>query len=182
MGTHFGRPTMAAASPAKKQKTGVAGININFALDKEFEVKTLEVVASSPVSCLQGLAPRADDLLKYFHIKTVEDLATWKYGTWATAIRDLSETEEDGMRASDATMNIDQAVDKDQRGKSLKELVKADVAGLSGVSDAGAKVLAALGVKTIGDLGKWKYIRWSRGIVTLADKKAKPTGPINELK
>merc|ERR1712226_1205482 len=170
MGTHFGRPTMAAASPAKKQKTGVAGININFALDKEFEVKTLEVVASSPVSCLQGLAPRADDLLKYFHIKTVEDLATWKYGTWATAIRDLAETEEDGMRASDATMNIDQEVDK------------ADVAGLSGVSDAGAKVLAALGVKTIGDLGKWKYIRWSRGIVTLADKKAKPTGPINELK
>merc|ERR1712226_1337974 len=109
MGTHFGRPTMAAASPAKKQKTGVAGININFALDKEFEVKTLEVVASSPVSCLQGLAPRADDLLKYFHIKTVEDLATWKYGMWATATRD-----------------IDEAVDKDQRGKSLKELVKAD--------------------------------------------------------
>merc|ERR1712151_418219 len=168
--------------PEKKQKTyASSGINCNFALDKEFEVKSLSVVAESPVSCLQGLAERADSLLSEFHIKTVKDLANWKYGLWASAIVDLAETEEGGRRAEDATMNVDKAVDKDQRGKSLKELVDADVAALSGISDAGSALLKKLNVKTIGKLGSWKYIKWSRAIVALAEKEDDGTKSNREL-
>ncbi|MFN7935508.1 MAG: hypothetical protein U0R19_19415 [Bryobacteraceae bacterium] len=66
-------------------------------------------------------------------------------------------------------MNLNKGLDKAYEGKSLKELVDAPVAALSGVSDADAKKLEeAFGIKTIGDLGTNKYFLRAQGIVALA--------------
>lgn len=65
-------------------------------------------------------------------------------------------------------INVNKAVDKAYEGKSLKEIAEAPVAAIEGLSDENAKHLAALGIKTIRDLGEWKYADWARSIVALA--------------
>ncbi|TGM57103.1 hypothetical protein EHQ91_02285 [Leptospira biflexa] len=70
-------------------------MNINKAVDKAFETKSLKEIADSPVSALQGLSEGdADLLLKAFNVKTIRDLANLKYVKWAQAIVTLSETEQ----------------------------------------------------------------------------------------
>ena len=68
-------------------------------------------------------------------------------------------------------MNINKALDKAYETKSLKELVDAPVAALEGLSDADAEALGkALGIKTIGDLGRNKFFLWAQAIVALSDR------------
>jgi len=67
-------------------------------------------------------------------------------------------------------MNLNEAVDKAYQHLSLKELAKAPVAALSGVSDADAELLyQAFRIKTIEDLARLKYVRWAQAIVDLGD-------------
>jgi hypothetical protein len=65
-------------------------------------------------------------------------------------------------------MNLNKALDKAYEGKSLKEVLDAPVAALSGVSDADAKKLEeAFGIKTIRDLGTNKYFVRAQAMVAL---------------
>ena len=64
--------------------------NINGALDKEWEKKTLKEIVDAPVHALQGLADWADGDLKALHIHTVKDLATNKFFRWAEAFTVLA--------------------------------------------------------------------------------------------
>jgi hypothetical protein len=71
-------------------------------------------------------------------------------------------------------MNINNAVTKPYESMSLKELVKAPVNALQGVSDGDAELLAkAFNVKTIEDLANLKYAKWAQAIVTLAATETK---------
>eukprot|EP00298_Acanthocystis_sp_HF-20_P006847 c16588_g1_i1.p1 GENE.c16588_g1_i1~~c16588_g1_i1.p1 ORF type:complete len:198 (+),score=58.32 c16588_g1_i1:73-594(+) len=153
--------------PAKRQK--VTGININNALDKEHEVKALSELGSLHVSALQGLAERADEILKEFKIKTIRDFANWKFANWAKAIVDLAETEEEGRRSDQCKMNINHAVDKEHHDKSLNEICALPVSALKGISENGAKLLEGLHVKTVRDFGGWKYVKWSKAILALSE-------------
>ena len=68
-------------------------------------------------------------------------------------------------------MNINKALDKDFEGKPLKEILKAPVSALEGVSDAdGKKLQEAFGIKSIGELADCKYFHWAVAIKTLADR------------
>lgn len=70
-------------------------MNINKAVDKTFETKSLKEIADSPVHALQGLSAGDANLLKEaFNVKTVRDLANLKYVRWAQAIVNLADTEE----------------------------------------------------------------------------------------
>ena len=70
-------------------------MNINKALDKAFETKSLKELANSPVDAIQGVsAGDAELLAKAFNIKTIGDLGTNKYFLWAQAIVALAEREE----------------------------------------------------------------------------------------
>ncbi len=65
-------------------------------------------------------------------------------------------------------MNLNKALDKAYEGKSLKEVLDAPVAALSGVSDADAKKLEeAFGIKTVRDLGTNKYFVRAQAMVAL---------------
>ena len=69
------------------------------------------------------------------------------------------------------TANLAKFVDKEYQDKSLEELVDAPVAALAGVSERAATHLKeALGIKTIGELGRSQYFKAARAIVDLADK------------
>lgn len=65
-------------------------------------------------------------------------------------------------------INVNKAVDKAFEGKTLNEIAEAPVSALEGVSDKTGEALAALGIKTIRDLGEWKFANWARAIVELA--------------
>jgi hypothetical protein len=70
-------------------------MNINKAVDKVFEKKSLKEIADAPISALQGVSEGDLELLqKAFNVKTIRDLANLKYVKWAQAIVTLSETEE----------------------------------------------------------------------------------------
>ena len=65
-------------------------------------------------------------------------------------------------------INVNKAVDKAYESKTLKEICAAPVSAIEGLTDEHGKVLEKLGIKTIGDLGEWKYAKWARAIVELS--------------
>jgi hypothetical protein len=67
-------------------------------------------------------------------------------------------------------MNIDKFVVKKYEKLSLKEIAKAPVDAIAGISEGDARLLQqAFKVKTVSDLAKLKYVKWAQAICTLAD-------------
>mmetsp|Transcript_16241 Transcript_16241/g.39998 ORF Transcript_16241/g.39998 Transcript_16241/m.39998 type:complete len:189 (+) Transcript_16241:3-569(+) len=69
-------------------------LNLDNALDKEHESKSLAEIVALPPSALQGLPPKADEELQSHHITTIQKLADWKYMKWAQAVTALVDYEE----------------------------------------------------------------------------------------
>ena len=69
-------------------------INVNKAVDKAYETKSLKEIAAAPVSALEGLSDEQGKLLDKLGIKTISDLGHWKFAAWARAIVDLAKLEE----------------------------------------------------------------------------------------
>lgn len=70
-------------------------MNINKAVDKAYETKSLKEIADSPVDALQGVSEGdAQKLNEAFNVKTVRDLAELKYVKWAQGIVALADSEE----------------------------------------------------------------------------------------
>ncbi|MCL2180644.1 MAG: hypothetical protein FWB83_05905 [Treponema sp.] len=78
-------------------------------------------------------------------------------------------------------MNINKYIDKKYEKLSLKELIKAPVDAIQGISEGDAKLLKeAFNVKTISDLAKLKYMKWAHAICLLADgEDSKPGSYMN---
>ena len=67
------------------------------------------------------------------------------------------------------SVKLDKALDKAYEGKSLDEILNAPVSALAGVSDGDAEKLeAALGIKTVRDLGSNKYFAVAGALVALS--------------
>jgi ABC-type amino acid transport substrate-binding protein len=61
-------------------------------LDKAYETKSVEELASAPVAALQGVSESDAEALKSaFNIVTIKDLGTNKFFLWAQAIAKLAE-------------------------------------------------------------------------------------------
>ena len=70
-------------------------LNINKAVDKAYESKTLAEIADSPVDALEGVsAGDAELLAKAFNVKSIRDLGTNKYFLTSQAIVALAGKEE----------------------------------------------------------------------------------------
>eukprot|EP00998_Keelungia_sp_KM082_P009500 NODE_5679_length_683_cov_43.424460_g5656_i0.p1 GENE.NODE_5679_length_683_cov_43.424460_g5656_i0~~NODE_5679_length_683_cov_43.424460_g5656_i0.p1 ORF type:complete len:168 (-),score=46.70 NODE_5679_length_683_cov_43.424460_g5656_i0:108-611(-) len=158
---------MSEEPPRKKQKRDYT-FNVNLALDKEHEVKSFKAVIELPPSALQGLAPKADEMLGKMGITTVKQLGSWKYFIAARAIVALAATEEPGKRAAACEMNLNKALDKEYETKSLKELVDAPLSAFEGLASWVDDHLAAAGLKSVSDLANWKYARWAEAMVELS--------------
>ena len=67
-------------------------------------------------------------------------------------------------------MNINKLVDRKYEKMSLKELVNAPVAAISGISENDAVYLQkAFNVKTVYELARLKYVRVAQAICILAE-------------
>lgn len=66
-------------------------------------------------------------------------------------------------------MNIKKAVKKEYWNCSFKEILKAPVSAIEGISTEDAKMLEkALGIVTVDDYANLKSVKWARSIMTLA--------------
>jgi hypothetical protein len=66
-------------------------------------------------------------------------------------------------------MKFAKLVDKAWEEKSAAEILAAPPSALEGLTEKHDEVLAGLGIKTVGDLGKWKYATRAAALVALAD-------------
>jgi predicted flap endonuclease-1-like 5' DNA nuclease len=144
----------------------VSTFNINNALKKGDEGLPLRTLVEQHVTTLQGIGPVHTQDLESLGLRTIGQLADYKFFHLARSIAVLSETEEDGERADGSAMNLFKGVDKEHQSLSLKELVNTPVHVLKGIHpDTGGAALNSLGVKTVGDLAQFKYCRWAEAIV-----------------
>jgi hypothetical protein len=66
--------------------------------------------------------------------------------------------------------DLDKVLDKAYENLSLSEVLDAPVAALAGLTDAHGEALAALKIKTVGELGRNKYIRAAVAMADLQDR------------
>jgi predicted flap endonuclease-1-like 5' DNA nuclease len=168
----YGKQNRAIMSepPAKKTKTGWEEhlCNCNEALMKKDEVDHLTSISKSPVTILQGIGEKHNELLEHLGIKTVEDLATYKFYLMARALKTLAEVEEKDGRKAESVMNVDKAVDKAQEKLTFSEMVASPIHILQGLSEKAEELFKQLGVHTVSELAEFKYARWAEAIVEMS--------------
>lgn len=148
---------------------GLHTLNCGKALKKADESRSFgELAVEKDIGVLQGIGPVSLEALNGLGIRTINDLATYKYYHIARSVAVLSTTEEEAARADDCQMNINKAVDKKYETKTLQEIVAAPVAALQGISEEKGLLFHNLGVQTVGDLATLKYCQWAESIVELA--------------
>jgi predicted flap endonuclease-1-like 5' DNA nuclease len=158
--------------PTKKAKSEVAddwkdhAMNIEEAVMKADEVTFLSDMAKGGVQVLQGIGPKAEQVLDHLGIDSLQELADYKFYKIAKAIQVLSTTE--GKRIPGSTMNIDHALDKEHETKSFKEILQLPLSALEGLTPKADETLKGLNVVTIEDLATWKYPAQAEAICTLA--------------
>lgn len=157
------------AKKAKKEKVRTYHMNINEAVDKEYWHCSLSEIAAAPTSALRGIAGRGQEILKKLGVKTVRQLGKWKFYRMAKGIAGFSSLEQEGQRAEGSALNVDNALDKKHESKSLSEVAALPPSALQGIADWADEELAKLHIKTIADLGHWKFAQWAEWITDLAE-------------
>ena len=147
-------------------------LNIDNIVDKKYESSTLSEIAAAPISALQGLAASADAHGEQLKLTSVRALGTSKHVAWARALVALAPYELSEHRAAASTLNVNLALDKAHEGKTLKEIIALPPSALQGVAEHADDTWAALGVKSIGDMGTWKFAAAAHAIATLAECEA----------
>ncbi|OLT04339.1 hypothetical protein BJF90_23545 [Pseudonocardia sp. CNS-004] len=66
-------------------------------------------------------------------------------------------------------MQFGKLVDKAWEDKSAAEVLKAPPSALEGLTEKHDEALKTLGIKSVEDLGKWKYATRAAALVALAD-------------
>ena len=155
------------AASAKKSPSEPT-LNCATALIKAHEKGSLSSVLELDVTTLQGIGPKHQEQLHKLHLKTVADLANYKFFHLAKAICVLAETEQDGGRLPETSMNINKGVDKAYENRSLREIAQAPVSALQGISQEAGETLTHVGVRTVQDLASFKFCRWAEAMQTAA--------------
>ncbi|MEV7243315.1 MULTISPECIES: hypothetical protein [unclassified Streptomyces] len=68
------------------------------------------------------------------------------------------------------SFDLDKVLDKQYENAPLDQVLAAPVAGLQGLTGKHGEALSALGITTIGDLGRNKYVRWAVALADLHDR------------
>uniref|UniRef100_A0A7S1B0R9 EF-hand domain-containing protein n=1 Tax=Noctiluca scintillans TaxID=2966 RepID=A0A7S1B0R9_NOCSC len=142
-------------------------MNVNFAVVKEYESKTLQELCEAPPHAIQGISELSDEVMSVLGLKTVRDMGTWRFYRHSRAIVALAEKEE--AHAGNGKMNIRNGLDREHETKSLKDIQNLHVSALAGFPAKCDDLLAKLRINTIQQLGKRKVFAWAAAIVDLAE-------------
>eukprot|EP01025_Chloroclados_australasicus_P048827 TRINITY_DN5542_c0_g1_i1.p3 TRINITY_DN5542_c0_g1~~TRINITY_DN5542_c0_g1_i1.p3 ORF type:complete len:184 (-),score=36.69 TRINITY_DN5542_c0_g1_i1:284-835(-) len=153
----------------KRQRKGFEGylLNLQEALVKEYEDKSLGEILLAPVSALQGVGPKGQRAFNAVGIETVRELAEWKYFKIAKALVTLKPLSGES-RIEGSLMNIDKAVIKKYEMSSLADICAASIDALEGITEEDAVNLLPIHVQSVEDLGTLKYCEWASAILELS--------------
>lgn len=143
-------------------------LNVSRALKKSDERQSFGNLTQQPVECLQGIGPKHAEGLHSLNIKTVQQLADYKFFHLARAMTTLAQVEAEGQRLEGTLMNIDKGVDKQFEKMTLNEMILQPVHALQGISPTVGETLASLGVHSVKDLATFKYCLWAESFTVLA--------------
>lgn len=143
-------------------------MNINFAIIKAEEGKPFSELKDHPVETLQGIGPVHSEWLEQLGIKTIQQMADYKFYHLSKAISTLAQKEEPGSRIETSQLNLNKGLDKEFEPYALLDLLEQPVHALSGLTPKAGETFASLGVKNIGDLANFKYCQWAEAIATAA--------------
>jgi hypothetical protein len=84
---HLSRCLMTLAKTEEPgQRSDASVMNINKGLDKDYENMSLQEIVDLPVYALQGISESKGELWASLGVKTMSDLAEFKYCKWAEAL------------------------------------------------------------------------------------------------
>jgi predicted flap endonuclease-1-like 5' DNA nuclease len=161
-------PEPTAAKKAKHTGWEDHKLNCSEALVKSHEGIHLNEISKSEISTLQGIGDVHAGVLEHLGVKTVGQLAKYKYFLVARGIKTLSEVETKQGRLKGTVMNIDNCIINEAESKSFADMVASPLHILEGLTTKAEDLFATLGVKTVGDLAEFKYCRWAEAIVELS--------------
>jgi len=87
---------LAKTGEEKGKRKSDALLNINKALDKDYEKNSFKELVKAPLSAFQGLSKDADETLKNAcgtNLKSIGDLGKLKYFHWAASLTTLADYE-----------------------------------------------------------------------------------------
>lgn len=141
-------------------------LNINFSLIKAEEGKKFSELRDHPVMTLQGIGPKHSKELEQLGLRTIQQMADYKFFHLAKAIQTMAALEEAGNRSETSEMNLNRGLDKAFETYALRDLLEQPVDALQGLTPAAGETLASLGVKNIENLANFKYCHWAEAIAT----------------
>jgi len=154
----------------KKPPSGYR-MNINRTLVQAHRGTPLRKVVDLPVTVLKGInEEQARVLLHDFKVKTVRDLANWRFHQIARSIDALADVEEKDGRLETSLQNINDAVDKKFEKRSLNTIMEQKAEVVQGIGKYLQELLnKVLGIITMKDLSNYKPAKYAAALVALAD-------------
>jgi len=145
-------------------------MNINGALADEHHGTPLRKIVDLPLTVLAGIDNEKAIAFQEFQVRTVRDMANWKFYQVAKAIVALAEVEIEGGRLESSWQNINDAVDKKFEKKSLNQIKMGKAEILQGIGKYLQGVLSdKIGVNTVMELANFEPARNAAALVALAD-------------
>jgi len=161
--------TTTVAIAVETAHRSLSTLNINHALKKAEEGDSFRDLALQPVMTLQGIGPKHLQGLESLNLKTIQQLADYKFFHLARSVTVLSKTEQVNGRSEDSKMNIRKGIDKEFQSLPLSDLIEMPVHVFKELAPVtGGKAFQSLGINTVADLAEFKYCRWAEAIVGAA--------------
>merc|ERR1719431_526369 len=108
-------------------------MNLNGALVEAHEGTPLRKLVNLPVTVLEGISEKQGNVLSaHFKVKTVRDLANWKFYVIAKSMQVLAEVEERNGRQDASLQNINDALDQEFEKQSIKTIMEQKTEVLQG--------------------------------------------------
>jgi len=146
-------------------------MNVNGMLVEAHQGTPLRNLVNLPITVLKGISEKQAKVLSSdFKVRTVRDLANWKFYIIAKSIQALTEVEEINGRQDTSLQNINDALDQEFEKQTMTTIMEQKTEVLQGVG----KVLQVhmskkLGITTMQELANFKPAKYAAALVVLAD-------------
>jgi len=146
-------------------------MNVNGALVEAHQGTQLRKLVNLPVTVLKAISKeQAKVLSENFEVRTVRDLANWKFYQIANSMLTLAEVEEKSGRQDTSLQNMNNAVDKQFEKKSITSIMEQKVEVLQGVGKfLQVQMSKKIGITTMKELANFKPAKHAAALVALAD-------------
>jgi len=146
-------------------------MNVNGALVEAHQGTPLRNVVNLPVTVLRAISEeQAKVLSENFEVKTVRDLANWKFYQIANSMLALAEVEEKNGRQDTSLQNINDAVDKQFEKSAITTIMEQKAEVLQGVGKFLQQQMSKkIGITTMKELANFKPAMYAAALVALAD-------------